>query len=159
MNKIVNLLNRVLNSNGRKLRKLNEYMYWSPFISHHKPKLQINISTGKWHCWVSNVGGRNLFQLLKKVGASHQYFDELRELVDDIPRYKKNIDTKSDIVKLPKEFKSLWNGGDGIVKRHALTYLYKRGITDSDILVTISSLSELRIERRNKFYQLNYLLL
>ena len=36
-------------------------------LSHHKPKLQVNIQTGKWHCWVSNQGGHNLFQLLKKV--------------------------------------------------------------------------------------------
>ena len=133
-NKIVNLLNRVLNSNGTKLKKQNEYMYWSPFISHHKPKLQINIQNGNWHCWVSNMGGRNLFQLLKKVGASKQQFDELIELVDDIPRYNKSIKNKKEIVQLPKEFKPLWNGSDGIVKRHALSYLYKREIDDSDIL-------------------------
>ena len=134
MNKIINLLNRVLNSNGTKLRKQDEYMYWSPFISHHKPKLQINIVTGKWHCWVSNVGGHNLFQLFKKVGVSNEHFSELSELVDDVPRYKKNKDTSKEIVQLPKEYKPLWNGGDGIVKRHALSYLYKRGITDADIL-------------------------
>ena len=73
MNKIINLLNRILNSNGTKLKKQNEYMYWSPFVSHHKPKLQINIQSGKWHCWVSNEGGYNLFQLFKKVGASKQH--------------------------------------------------------------------------------------
>ena len=134
MNKIVNLVNRVLNSKGTKLKKQNEYMYWSPFVSHHKPKLQINIQTGKWHCWVSNAGGYNLFQLFKKVGASKQHFDELIVLVDDIPRYKQNKDSKKETVQLPKEFKSLRNGGDGIVKRHALSYLYKRGIDDSDIL-------------------------
>ena len=133
MNKIVNLLNRVIGSNGNKLRKLDEYMYWSPFISHHKPKLQINISTGKWHCWVSNVGGRNLFQLLKKVGATKEQFSELSELVDDIPKYKPT-DDKIESVQLPKEYKPLWNGGDSIVKRHALSYLYKREITDEDIL-------------------------
>ena len=44
-NKIVNLLNRVLNNNGTKLKKLDEYMYWSPFVSHHKQKLQINSTT------------------------------------------------------------------------------------------------------------------
>ena len=134
MNKIVNLLNRVLNSKGIKLKKLNEYMYWSPFVSHHKPKLQINIQSGKWHCWVSNVGGRNLFQLFSKVGASKQHFDELIVLVDDIPYYKQNKDSKEEIVRLPKEFKSLCNGGDSIVKRHALNYLYKREIDDSGIL-------------------------
>ena len=134
-NKIVNLLNRVLNSNGTKLKKLDEYMYWSPFISHHKPKLQINVRTQKWHCWVSNVGGRTLFQLLKKVSASNQHFDELRELVGDSPRYKRKTDTKlKKVVQLPNEYKPLWNGEDSIVKRHALSYLYKRGITDSDIL-------------------------
>ena len=133
-NKIVNLLNRVLNSTGRKLKKQNEYMYWSPFVSHHKPKLQINIQTQKWHCWVSNVGGRTLFQILKKVGASHQHYDELRELVDT----KTYVNTRTQETKvslsLPPEFKPLWNGNDGIVKRHALSYLYKREITDSDIL-------------------------
>ncbi len=93
-NKIVNLLNRVLKTNGTKLKKLDEYMYWSPFISHHKPKLQINVKTQKWHCWVSGTGGRTLFQLLKKVNASNQHFDELRELVGDLPHYKKETDTR-----------------------------------------------------------------
>ena len=134
-NKIVNLLNRVLKTNGTKLKKLDEYMYWSPFISHHKPKLQINVRTQKWHCWVSNVGGRTLFQLLKKVNASNQHFDELRELVGDSPQYKKKTDSKvSEVVQLPNEFITLCNGTDSIVKRHALSYLYKRGITDDDIL-------------------------
>ena len=133
-NKIVNLLNRVLKTNGTKLKKLDEYMYWSPFISHHKPKLQINVRTQKWHCWVSNVGGRTLFQLLKKVNASNQHFDELRELVGDSPKYTKRTDTKKKVVQLPNEFTTLYNGTDSIVKRHALSYLYKRNIDDSDIL-------------------------
>jgi len=134
-NKIVNLLNRVLNNRGTKLKKLDEYMYWSPFVSHHKQKLQVNIKTQKWHCWVSNVGGRNLFQLFKKVGASNQHFDELKELVGDLPQYEKKTSTKiNEVVQLPTEFKPLWNGGDSIVKRHALSYLYKRNIDDSDIL-------------------------
>jgi DNA primase len=134
-NKIVNLLNRVLKTNGTKLKKLDEYMYWSPFISHHKPKLQINVRTQKWHCWVSNVGGRTLFQLLKKVNASNQHFDELRELVGDLPHYKKETDTRlKKVVQLPYEFITFGNSTDSIVKRHALSYLYKRGITDDDIL-------------------------
>jgi len=124
-NKIVNLLNRVLGNNGTKLKKLDEYMYWSPFVSHHKQKLQVNIKTQKWHCWVSNTGGRTLFQLLKKINAPHKHFDELRELVGDTPRYKKKSNSKvNDVVQLPTEFKPLWNGGDSIVKRHALSYLY-----------------------------------
>ena len=134
MNKLVNLLNRVLNNNGVKLKKQDEYMYWSPFITHHKRKLQINTQTGKWHCWVSNVGGRNFFQLFKKVSATKEQFDELVELVGENKFYKVKEEDKKNIVKLPDDFKPLWNGNDGIVNRHALTYLYKRGITDEDII-------------------------
>jgi DNA primase len=133
-NKIVNLINRVLNSNGTKLKKLDEYMYWSPFVSHHKQKLQINIQTGKWHCWVSNQGGHNLFQLFKKVNARKEYYTELVELVGNAPRYKKHTNVSKEVVHLPKEFKTLCNRTDSIVKRHALSYLYKRDITDDDIL-------------------------
>ena len=102
--KIVNLLNRVLKSNGTKLKKMDEYMYWSPFVSHHKQKLQINVRTQKWHCWVSNTGGRTLFQLFKKVGASNQHLDELGELIGDLPKYKEKNSKQIEIVKLPNEF-------------------------------------------------------
>jgi len=109
-------------------------MYWSPFISHHKRKLQINIQSQNWHCWVSNVGGRNFFQLLKKVSASREHFDELVELVGETKFYKSKDKQEKVGVSLPKEFKPLWNGGDGIVKRHALSYLYNRNISDEDIM-------------------------
>ena len=134
MNKIVNLLNRVLSDKGLKLKKQDEYMYWSPFVTHHKRKLQINIKNQNWHCWVSNVGGRNFYQLFKKVSASREQFAELVELVGENKYYKVKKDDSKITVTLPKEFKPLWNGGDGIVKRHALNYLYKRGITDKDIM-------------------------
>ena len=133
--KLLNLLHRVIGSKGTKLKKNDEYMYWSPFVMHHKPKLQINIFTQKWHCWVSNVGGHTLFQLFRRLNATNEQFDELKEILGDTPRYySKTINTTVEVVKLPKEFEPLWNGSDGIVKRHALSYLYKRGITDSDIL-------------------------
>ena len=134
MNKIVNLLNRVLGDSGVKLKKQNEFMYWSPFITHHKRKLQVNIQTQKWHCWVSNTGGRNLFQLFKRVNASREQFNELVELVGEPKYLRVKKQDKKDLVRLPDEYKPLWNGGDGIVKRHALTYMYKRGFTDDDIL-------------------------
>ena len=36
--KLLNLLTRVIGSQSYKLGQQGEYMYWSPFISHHKPK-------------------------------------------------------------------------------------------------------------------------
>ena len=58
-------------------------MYWSPFTSHHKPKLQINIQTQKWHCWISNQGGHKLFQLFRKLNANKEQYDELKDIVGE----------------------------------------------------------------------------
>ena len=40
-------------------------MFWSPFISHHKPKLQINVQTQNGIVGYPINGGHNLFQLFK----------------------------------------------------------------------------------------------
>ena len=132
--KIINLLNRVIGNHGRQLKKSNEYMYWSPFISHHKPKLQINIQTQKWHCWVSNQGGHNLFQLFKKLKASKEHFDELVELVGDRKYVKRNVKEDKKIVRLPNEFKPLWKNGSSIIKKHSIVYLSNRSIGMADII-------------------------
>ena len=135
--KIVNLLNRVIGNRGRLLKKANEYMYWSPFTSHHKPKLQINAKTGKWHCWVSNQGGHNLFQLFKKLKANREQFTELGELVGS-PKslsLSSNRDkVKDKILRLPNEFKPMWSNGGSIIQKHSWVYLQNRGITKGDIL-------------------------
>ena len=133
--KIVNLLNRVIGNHGRVLKKANEYMYWSPIITHHKPKLQINIKTQKWHCWVSNQGGHNLFQLFKKLKASKEHFDELVDLVGDT-KYRKyeSKEVRKKVVRLPKEFKPKWMNGGGIIQKHSWVYLQNRNITRGDII-------------------------
>ena len=110
-------------------------MFWSPFISHHKPKLQINVQTQKWHCWVSNQGGHTLFQLFKKLKASKEHFDELVELVGDKKYVKRNTNKEDKkIVRLPNEFKPLWLDGNSIIRKHAIVYLKNRGITLVDII-------------------------
>ena len=133
--RIINLLSRVIGNTGKQLKKSNEYMFWSPFISHHKPKLQINVQTQKWHCWVSNQGGHNLFQLFKKLKASKEHFDELVELVGDKKYVKRNTNKEDKkIVRLPNEFKPLWLDGNSIIRKHAIVYLKNRGITLVDII-------------------------
>jgi DNA primase len=131
---VINILDKALKSKGNKLKKQNEYMYWSPFVTHHKQKLQVNIETGKWHCWVSNQGGHNLYQLFKKAGAGYNDFKELNKLLGDVSFYKKDDDTTTDDVRLPQEYKSLSDPFDkSIVKEHAIRFLRKRGITKEDI--------------------------
>ena len=134
-NKIVYLLDRVIGSKGQKLKKPNEYMYWSPFVVHHKPKLQVNIVIGKWHCWVSNAGGHSLFQLFKKLSATNDQFTELRGIVDKISYgYESKKVRKERKVELPKEFLSLVYKHPSPVYKNAMMYLQRRGITYEDIL-------------------------
>jgi len=133
--KIVSLLNRVLKSQGQQLTKENEYMYWSPFVAHHKPKLQVNIKSGKWHCWVSGEGGHNLFQLFKKLKVTKKHYDELKELSDDFVSYKYIPKTESNKeVKLPDDYKPMWIQSKAPIYKHALKYLKSRGISEDDMI-------------------------
>ena len=132
--KIVNLLNRVLKSQGQELTKENEYMWWSPFVNHHKPKLQVNIKNGKWHCWVSGQGGHNLFQLFKKVKATKKQYQELNELSDNFSFEYVPTKQENKEVKLPDEYKPMWTKSNSPTYKHALKYLKSRGVSEDDMI-------------------------
>ena len=137
--KLLNLLSRVLNSEARKTGQQDEYLFWSPFITHHKPKLQLNTKTYKWHCWVSDQGGYNFYQLFKKIGALQKHFDELRDIVGK-PSYKRqsyktDVSKKEVKIELPKEFIPLSNGSNKDPEyKNAVRYLKRRDITKREIL-------------------------
>ena len=132
--KIVNLLNRVLKSQGQQLTKENEYMWWSPFVNHHKPKLQVNIKNGKWDCWVSGQGGHNLFQLFKKVKATKKQYQELNELSDNFSFEYVPTKQENKEVKLPDEYKPMWTKSNSPTYKHALKYLQSRGVSQDDMI-------------------------
>ena len=131
MNKLIHLLERTLNSRSKKLTKQDEYMFFSPFVSHYKPKLQINMSSQKWHCWVSDQGGHSLYSLFKKINADSRYFSELKDIVF-IPTQKDEKESKV-IVSLPREYQPLWKSSKSLFYKHALNFLKKRGITKIDL--------------------------
>ena len=131
MNKLIHLLERTLNSRSKKLTKQDEYMFYSPFVSHYKPKLQINMSSQKWHCWVSNQGGHSLYSLFKKINADSRYFSELKDIVF-IPTKKDEIESKV-IVSLPREYQSLSSKSPSLFYKHAINFLKQRGINETDI--------------------------
>ena len=73
--KLIILLNRVLKGESRKLSKENQYVWWSPFVNHHKPKLEINFTenangSNPWHCWVCHKRGKYIAGLFKSMGAA-----------------------------------------------------------------------------------------
>ena len=131
MNKLIHLLERTLNSRSKKLTKQDEYMFYSPFVSHYKPKLQINMSSQKWHCWVSDQGGHSLYSLFKKINVDSRYFSELKDIVF-IPTTKDEKESKV-IVSLPREYQSLSSKSKSLFYKHAIKFLKQRGINETDI--------------------------
>ena len=106
-------------------------MFYSPFVNHYKPKLQINISTQKWHCWVSNKGGYSIYSLFKKVNVNRELYTELKGIFF-VPT-KTNDSEKQEAVVLPKEFIPLWRSNRSLYRGHAIKFLRDRGFDNYDI--------------------------
>jgi DNA primase len=140
---LLSLVEKVLGK-GRRTSG-NNYSFFSPFISHYKPKLEIDLTVNNnrenpWHCWVSNAKGRSIISLFKKVKAGKQYLDDLNKILKTKNLYiQNNKETKEELV-LPKEFISLYKFPtikDIQIKmqiKQALNYLKSRGIGRTDIL-------------------------
>ncbi len=132
---LITLLEKALNSKSKKLTKQDEYTFFSPFVNHYKPKLQINVRTGKWHCWISNTGGHNLFQLFKKIGISKTYFAELTDIGYTTSYKPRSYESKiTEKISLPKEFIPLYRTNNTPEYKHSVRYLQKRNISNRDIL-------------------------
>jgi|TARA_R110002153_G_scaffold272822_1_gene442124 DNA primase len=131
LKKLQILLESLLNR-GRILQN-DEVAFHCAFCHHSKKKLQVNLRTQMWQCWVCGVKGRSLYHLFKKLKASATHFDKLQQFTG----YVSNITTKKtyDNLSLPEEFKSFLDvDGSNPEFWNALSYLRKRGITREDIL-------------------------
>jgi DNA primase len=116
--------------------KGNEQQHHCPFCHHHKKKLQVNLDTQQWHCWVCNSKGRSISSLLRKLNVDKRDLDRLHKIYGDEPTYSP---TEEYVIKLqlPKEFKQLHFKPSGLfnpIYNKAVHYLTQRGITDSEIV-------------------------
>ena len=136
--RLLNLLESVL-GNSKKTSGDN-YAFYSPFVDHYKPKLEINIilnsdGTNPWHCWISDEKGKSVKSLLRKLKVSKDVWNEHNSIFKRKYRYKSNnLEAKDEVVQLPEEYISLWKPSKSIIRKHALQYLKSRGITPSEIL-------------------------
>ena len=142
-----------------KALKKNEHAYHCPFCHHHKPKLQVNDKTHKFHCWTCNAGG-NLMYLGKRIGMNEvdltnlysrcgisddvrkklaeDWSGSIKELLDQINKEidEDEIENTSQLF-LPSEFKSaleLRIDKKNPIEGHAIKYLKDRGITKKHII-------------------------
>ena len=119
----------------------DNYAFYSPFVDHYKPKLEINIritSNGQnpWHCWISDEKGRTIKTLFKKLRVSKQIWDEYNSIFSRVNRYSYDQanDQVNDQVELPKEFKPLYKPTNSYKYKHAMNYVLGRGIRPADIV-------------------------
>lgn len=90
---------------------------------HHKPKLQVNLDSDVFHCWVCDWGGRSLapiFRLLPPDDPDRQEYDNRQDTVQTAKVY--------DEVRLPKEFRPLCLPRSTPYYSQAIGYMDRRGI-------------------------------
>jgi DNA primase len=113
--------------------------FFSPFVSHYKPKLEINIQTNhagenNWHCWISDKKGRSIVSLFKQLNLPKERFEQLNRIIESAKYRTTATETKTATIQLPQEYAPLWIKKNTPDYRNAIHYLTNRGITVFDIL-------------------------
>jgi hypothetical protein len=113
--------------------------FFSPFKSHYKPKLEINLKTDSkgdnpWHCWISDQKGRSIHSLFKQLNLPKDRFEELERIIK-FSKYR-NTDTpdRKETLQLPAEYRPLWVTKNTPDYRNAIAYLKSRNVSIFDII-------------------------
>lgn len=131
--KVLTTLTSVLGSTTH--AKDDDYKFYCPFCNHRKKKLEVNVTSQKWNCWVCNTKGRSVYSLFKRLDVDRRNYNVLNEVYDDdntFIKYEQREEEYEKLLTLPDEFKPLHQQPDSILAiefRAALHYLSKRGIT------------------------------
>ena len=131
---VINILDDVLGP-GTSL-KGDEQAHYCPFCHHHKKKLQINLQTQQWHCWVCDAKGKRIQRLLRRLQVDSHRLKKIYEIYgDDYVVYSNNTEEEKVELRLPNEFRSLLEEPKGLnpTFRKVKEYARKRGITQGDI--------------------------
>mgnify|MGYP003670646792 FL=1 len=130
---IITLLETVM---GRgKINSNDNIAFHCPFCHHNKKKMEVNIVTQYWHCWVCNAAGRKLPILFRKLNVQREKIAKLIELLDDVEWRPTKTTTDTPVLQLPEGYRPLWKLQEMSPEyRNAIHYLKSRNITIHDIL-------------------------
>ena len=129
--KTVTLLNAHL-GHGTHHRK-NEVSYYCPNCNHYKRKLQVNLTTQRWHCWVCGMKGNGVYNLFRKTNAAPDLLQASKEITVGKTQQQKSDNV--EIKQLPTEFRPLHINWNTPHYKNALHYIVNvRGLTPMDVL-------------------------
>ena len=132
---VINILNDVIGV-GTSMKN-DEQAHHCPFCHHHKKKLQINLQTQQWHCWVCDSKGKKIQSLLRKLHTDSHKLKKIYEIYgDDYVVYTPSSEEEKIELRLPSEFESLLKEPKGFTPmfRKVTEYAKARGITKEDII-------------------------
>src|SRR5210317_208600 len=135
--KLLQLLESVLGKS--KPTSGDNVAFFSPFTSHYKPKLEININTtaegeNPWHCWISDNKGRTIASLFKQLKQPKERFEQLARIIQSSRYRSEKREVTEVVLQLPEEYHPLWIYKKSYEYNAAMHYLKGRGITVFDII-------------------------
>jgi len=139
---VISIIEQAVGSDAKRQGHQGDHGFSCPWCAHResKKKLWVKLDPDaneyqSWRCWVCNESGKSLFSLLKKTNAPKRLFKRLKKFVDaPSSSYSRDEDKKDFSISLPKEYLPLWESQSGIVFRHAINRLKKRGLSKGDII-------------------------
>jgi len=135
--KLLQLLETVLGK-GKPTSRGN-ISFFSPFISHHKPKLEVRSTPDEngdytWHCWVSDKRGKSIYTLFKTLNQPKERFEQLARILQTTRYRVENVEERNTVIQLPEEYHPLWIYKKSYEYNAAMHYLKRRGVTVFDII-------------------------
>ena len=130
---VISLLESIM---GRgKINSNDNIAFNCPFCHTSKKKMEVNIVSQYWHCWVCNAAGRKLPILFRKLNVQREKIAKLIELLDDVEWRPTKTTTDTPVLQLPEGYRPLWELQEMSPEfRNAIHYLKGRGIGIHDIL-------------------------
>lgn len=116
--------------------KNDEVVFHCPFCHHHKKKLNVNLDSQKFHCWVCDAKGRSIKSLLLKLNVDRSNIQKINDIYGNSTETLSDKSEENIVLHLPKEFKPLHVKPKSInpIYNKAIWYLKSRGVSLDDIV-------------------------
>lgn len=100
-----------------------------------KKKLAIRVEDDANHCWTCGWRARSLISLVKRFGTNEQFLQYRRDFLPEWKHKSSDFDIpeKEEVLTLPGNFRLLTQHPKTQDYTSAISYLYKRNVTDDDM--------------------------